>query len=249
MRNDVDKYWNIYSQEYSFEEYLSIYRYRKLIEIMQKYNHERILDIGGGMNPLFHEINGFNKYYMIEPGQKACDDAIIKSSGDERVKVINGYFEDCHNLLIGEKIDFIFSVGVLHETSTPEKFVKCIKNLSNPETVIFINVPNAESFHRILALESGLISKLDQFTERNLLLGQKSVYSMEKLINLLNKSIDGCTILEKGTFFIKPFTHNQMMQIISNKIIRDEVMDGLYKMSDWAPNIGSEMFVVFKINK
>ena len=39
-----------------------------------------------------------------------------------------------------------------------------------------------------------------------------------------------------------------MYELIENKIIDDKILDGLYKMTKYIPNMGSEIFIEFKIN-
>lgn len=49
---DIDKYTQEYSKA-GFEKYQVAYRRRKLLEIINKYLPQRILEIGCGMEPLF----------------------------------------------------------------------------------------------------------------------------------------------------------------------------------------------------
>ena len=49
-------------------------------------------------------------------------------------------------------------------------------------------------------------------------------------------------------YFIKPFTHKQMFEMLETKIIDEKVLEGLYGMTKYMPNLGSEIFIEFKLN-
>ena len=67
---------------------------------------------------------------------------------------------------------------------------------------------------------------------------------METLTQLVENS--GFQIIEKGSYFIKPFTHDQMGKLLENRIISKDVLEGLYKMSDELPGVGSEIYLNVK---
>jgi len=69
---------------------------------------------------------------------------------------------------------------------------------------------------------------------------------INKFIELLTSS--GFQVLESGTYFIKPFSHKQMSELIESKIIDVKVLDGLYKMTGYMPDLGSEIYAEFKIH-
>ncbi len=50
-------------------------------------------------------------------------------------------------------------------------------------------------------------------------------------------------MLDEGSYFVKPFTHNQMHKMIKKDIIDENVLDGLYKIAKYFPDNGSEIFV------
>ncbi|MCV3413760.1 hypothetical protein L8V81_03235 [Campylobacter lari] len=54
-------------------------------------------------------------------------------------------------------------------------------------------------------------------------------------------------ILDSGSYFIKPFNHSKMSLCLENKIIDEKLLDGLYKLSDYIPEFGAEIFVNIKI--
>ena len=52
---DLKKYGEVYS-EYGFEEYQIKYRRKKVLSILNRYDHRCIVDIGAGPEPLFCQL-------------------------------------------------------------------------------------------------------------------------------------------------------------------------------------------------
>ena len=71
------------------------------------------------------------------------------------------------------------------------------------------------------------------------------VYNIETFKQLFIKN--GFCIVESGTYFLKPFTHNQLHDMLAQKIIDKTVIDGLNKMAKYFPENGAEIFVDCKI--
>ena len=123
----------------------------------------------------------------------------------------------------------------------------------NQNTSVYIDVPNAYSLHRIIAKEMGLIENIFEKSIRNISLQQNKVYDKELLIKSIRKNINSAHIEKCYSFFIKPFTHDQMMNCWNNKIINKEIIDGLYKTSKILKDYGCELCVflrkVIKVSK
>lgn len=64
-------------------------------------------------------------------------------------------------------------------------------------------------------------------------------------MNIINES--GLEIIDKGSYFIKPFTHKQMKKLQEDNILSEKMIEGLYDMSKYMPEIGAEIFVNSKI--
>lgn len=160
------------------------------------------------------------------------------------VRIYNDFFENVH---LNEQYDMIICSSLLHELDHPEALVAKIAECCAYETIVHFNVPNAKSMHRILAVESGYMKAIDTMSERNILLQQHSVYTKEKLEELLIQS--RMAILESGTNYVKPFTHAQMMSLLETGIIEEKVLDGLYHMTKHMPELGSEIWVLAARNE
>lgn len=237
-----------YQERYNipnFEDYQIMYRRKKILEILEKTNHDTILEIGTGMCPIFDYFDDFKKYYFFEPGKEFFDNANKLASNDFRITGINKPFEYDEDI---EKqgLDFIICASLLHELENPRQLVRDIYKISNDSTRVLINVPNANSFHRVLAMNMGLIKELKEFSDRNRYYQQHSVFDMQDIVQLVEEC--GLKIVEKGYLFLKPFTHTQMFEMMKNNIIDETVLDGLYKMTDMYPELGSEIWLLCQKN-
>lgn len=245
MRN-INDYEKKYIKE-DFEQYQIMYRRKNIMEILKHYNTNSVLEIGCGMSPLFKylkEGEDFDNYTLIEPGEIFYDNARSIAGDNKHIKIYKGFIEELAGD-ISSGFSFIICSGLLHEIENPELLLKNIFDLCDKETIIHINVPNAKSFHRILAKEMGLIESIYEFSDRNKLLQQNNVFDMKLLKDFVERA--GFSIIDNGSYFIKPFTHKQMLKMLEKDIISKKVLDGLYKMSKYMPEYGSEIYVNCKL--
>lgn len=57
----------------------------------------------------------------------------------------------------------------------------------------------------------------------------------------------GVSILDKGSYFIKLFSHKQMCELFKSGYIDENLLNGLENMIKYMPNLGAEIFINFKI--
>lgn len=237
---DIKRYTDDYNQP-NFEDYQVMYRRKKVLEVMEKYHPKRIIEIGCGREPLFQYIDWeYDCYVVVEPSENFFNNAKELSKGKDRVICYHEYFSSSDKLKEIEA-DFVICSSLLHELEQPVEFLKSVAYICKANTVVHINVPNAYSLHRMIAKEIGMIEDLHDMSERNKLYQQHSVYDLETL--KVVTELAGFVVIEEGTYFVKPFTHGQMYNMISNKIINEEVLDGLYQIGKFFPKNGSEIFL------
>ena len=238
-----------YSEKYripGFEDYQVRYRRKLVLRQIAKYPHRRILEIGCGMEPLFlfWDIEEqFEKFTVIEPDEIFYDNALRLSRTVDNVECINDYFAPSKKLK-DEKYDIIIVSSLLHEIENEDNFLLGIREIASENTIVHINTPNANSFHRILAKEMNLISDTHCMSKRNTELQQSRVYDLNMLRQTAERN--QFTVVDSGSYFIKPFTHEQMYSLIQKEIITEAVLDGLFEMSRELPGCGSEIYVDVK---
>lgn len=242
---DIERYTEEYMVE-NFEDYQVEYRRRKVLEQIEKYGSKHILEIGCGMEPLFQLTENID-YTIVEPSEVFYEHAVkLSSDKDSNIRCIRGLFEEGEILeKLHNDYDMIVCSALLHEVEKPEALIRAIKKICNRETVIHINVPNANSLHRLLAMESGMINDIHEKSRRNIQYQQHNVFDMDSLEKIAEG--EGLQVLDKGSYFVKPFTHSQMFEIIKNDIIGRNILDGLYRCEKYMPGLGSEIFINCKI--
>ena len=240
----AESYIDELSKESSFESVLSNARKRQVLRSMQLYKHSSILEIGCGLNPLFPYIKDYKKYTIVEPSKEFAEFAVSIDKKGKDITIINNFLEDATNECWDQNFDFIFLSGVLHQAPKPEILLRTLHDFCNRDSIVHINVPNAFSFHRLLAVEMGYIETIYEKSETNSKLQTISIFDKDSLIRLVHAN--EFDVLEFGTYFIKLFTNEQMEKIISANIITKDVIEGLENMVKYLPDMGCEMFVNLK---
>ena len=236
----TDEYRRQY-QDHPFNSFEVRYRTEWILQCLQRFPHQRILEIGCAEDSIFNHLGRYEKLVVVEPNIDFCKLLRVQVGSTENVKVINAYFEDAASELEKEKFDFILVSSLLHELKDPAPFLSCLEKACSPDTVLHCNVPNARSFHRMLALECGLIDSLYQRSANQIRFEQPATFDVETLTALLEAN--GFQVFESGSYFFKPFTHRQMADLVESKILSPEVVDGLSRMTKYLPEIGAEIYV------
>ena len=196
------------------------------------------------MEPIFKYYDDYEKYIFFEPAKGFYENAVQMANNDKRILGVNEVF--CYKEEIkNQRIDLILCSSLLHEVEDPAILLMEIKKVSCEDTVVHVNVPNAKSIHRIIAYEVGMIDNISSFSDRNVLLQQHTVFDMVTLCELVRSC--GFEVIEGGSYFLKPFTHSQMYNMMKNEIIDKKVLDGLYGLEKYLPEYGSEIFVNIRL--
>lgn len=228
-------------QSLTFEDTLRKFRMAHLVNYIKSITSNRILEIGCGNDPLFGYFNDFEKMDIVEPGNLFYENTKSKINNDTRISIVNSSIEEAVNQLNND-YDVIVIGGFLHEIDNPDEVLNLIKKCANQDTVVLTFVPNADSFHRVLALEAGLIKTNFEFSDNDKKFGRRTVFSIQSFSELFQSV--GYDVLKVDTYFIKPFAHEQMKL----DIFTDKILEGLNKMTKYIPNMGCEIFLAAKKN-
>jgi Methylase involved in ubiquinone/menaquinone biosynthesis len=237
---DIARYTDNY-MEIPFEEYQIRYRRKKVIEIVEKYPHDRILEVGCGLRPLFFDFDDYREMTVVEPSDVFVNNALKSDRLSPKVMVKKGFLEAILGELENNEYDYIVVTSLLHEVEDPTKLLKTLKSLCSNSTVIHIVVPNAFSIHRLIAYKMGMIDDVHNQSMMQKLMLQNSTFDLCSLSELV-KALE-FEVLEKGSFFPKFFTHKQMQKMMDQGIISEEVLDGMYALEEYLPEYGSEIYI------
>lgn len=187
-------------------------RRKRVLASLQKHNHQNILEIGCGLEPLFPYCEHYETCTIVEPSEEFTQHAKALSSGKDKIHVVQGFFEEVYKQLLGKQdFDFVICSGLLHQVPDPVALLQLIYQLCNDSTVVHINAPNVLSFHRVLASEIGIIDDIFEESETEIKFQRYTRFDKESLFRIVEE--DGFQILASGTYFIKLFTNEQMDKI------------------------------------
>ncbi|MFN5849010.1 MAG: class I SAM-dependent methyltransferase [Chitinophagales bacterium] len=175
-------------------------------------------------------VNDFESVDVIEGSKDLLDlmpDYI-------NIKKHLSYFEEFKTEL---KFDTIVMSHVLEHIEKPIELLKHISNWLSEDGVFLISVPNAKSFHRLAAVEMGLLKSEYELNQRDHELGHYRVYDLPSLKKDIEDS--GYKIMDDGGVFFKPVSNGQ---IETNW--NDEMIKGFYNLGKKFPQYCAEIFVV-----
>lgn len=158
---DIDLYTKEYD-ELPFEAIQVEFRRKKVLEQINKYSHDRVLEVGCGLEPLFAFWDDFSEMTIVEPSSEFVENArqLISKGNHFNIEVVQGFLEEAYKNISEKPYDLIVVSSLLHELEKPQDILNVVRQLCTDNTVVHINVPNAESLHRYLALEMGLIDSV-----------------------------------------------------------------------------------------
>lgn len=222
MSRDIEKYTRDYNKS-----------------ALEKHSPKHILEIGCGNDSVFNHYRDYLTATIVEPSVEFANKCKKDFYNDNRVSVICDFFE---NIILKEcHFDFVILSSLLHEAEKPEHLLHCICTICDTDTIVHINVPNSRSFHLVWAYESGLIPRLGELTPTSKKLQQNTPFDMTKLSNMILNT--GLQPIDSGSYFIKPFNHEKMLKLLKENVINQNLLDGLYSMTKYMPNLGSEIYI------
>lgn len=241
---DIEDYEKTYSK-HKFEKEMIHYRIKNILEMLDKYKPKKIMEIGCGIDSVFNHYKNFERFVVVEPSEAFISKARQDAGNARNIILVNDFFENAVDDLKDRDFDFVIFSNLLHEVPDPYGFLLKIKKVLSKNTVLYINVTNSESFHKLWAYESGMIKSVNEPSESFKKLQQTSIFNMRSLIEMVNNA--GFFVIEKGSYFIKPFNHEKMFLLMQDGVISEELLDGLYKMAKYFPENGAEIYLTCKI--
>lgn len=248
-RRRIAKYEKRYLADYGFESVMVAARQRLLLELLRRIRPRVVLEIGCGIDMLAARVAKarlpLEQWVIVEPAQRFFNAARSLRMGKTRVEVVRGFLEDATEEIrerCARAPDFIVCSGLLNEVERPEGILRSARSLLGTRGIMHVNVPNAYSLHRRLARAMGIIDTEKQLTARNRNLAQYRVFDMDTLTKLVERA--GFRVVEKGGYFLKPFTHAQMESLSS--MLSRRMLDGLWRLGREVPEFASEIYVNVK---
>lgn len=241
-QQEIEAYQSAYTAS-NFEVIQAQYRKRLLLELLETHQPKRILEVGCGWDTIANSWQGFEHLCIVEPGSEFANKAKQDTAHNNKVKVIQHFLEDATEIL-RDDYDLILLSSLLHEVPDAEALMLSAKALCSAHTLVHVNVPNAKSMHRLLALEMGLIDTLYAPSELQKTFKQPRIFDLQSLKTLAD--LTGFEVVSEGSFFMKPFTHAQMHSLAQTGFANQAMLDGLWALTKHFPENGSEIYINLK---
>jgi SAM-dependent methyltransferase len=245
----VQTYGESYRAEYGFEATMVRVRQDSVLRLLPTGDDLVIAEVGCGTDLLVErasQTHEFARWVIVEPNPEFAEAARDRIMHDTRVHVIEAFFEDAAaetRVACGGPADVVICSSVLHEVREPQSLLGVAGQVLAANGQLIVNVPNAQSLHRRLAVAMGLIADPAALTKRNALLGQPRVLDSTTLADLL--TIAGFSLEASGGYFVKPFTHDQMADI---PFLDDSIIAGLDRLGGELPDLASEIYAVARLD-
>jgi 2-polyprenyl-3-methyl-5-hydroxy-6-metoxy-1,4-benzoquinol methylase len=177
-------------------------------------------------------VREFSKLTIVE-GSKTLTDQIPDY---ENIIKINSLFE---NYEPNECYDTIIMNHVLEHIENPIELLKKVYNWLDNKGVLILGVPNSKSFHRLAAVEMGLLKSEYELNERDVELGHYRVYDLELLKNEVH--LANFKILKEGGIFLKFLSNKQIENYLS-----DSVVSAYFNLAEKFYHNSAEIYLVLK---
>ncbi|TDM05572.1 MAG: hypothetical protein C4K60_12505 [Ideonella sp. MAG2] len=197
-----------------FESVCLLARHQHNLRWLQRNRPASVLEVGCGpvlLSTAARAANtGVQRWVTVEPASRWAQGAEAAAQSWPGLTVIHDYIEQAQAALAkacgsDPWADMVVVSGVIHETAEPETLLQAALAPLKPGGLALISVPNAHSFHRLLAVEMGLAEAPEDLSQRNRLLGQARVFrpqdlrEMARALGLVEVAFEG--------YLFKPFTH------------------------------------------
>ncbi len=238
-----------YTEQYHalpFEPIQASYRRALVLREIERIAPRNLLEIGCGNLPLFTDLGNEVEITVVEPAVEFSTNARKLAEGRSQINIVQCRIEDYTNS--HADFDMVVLSCVLHEVNDPLALLASVRNLCTSDTVLHVNVPNARSLHRLLAVSMELIPAPDVQSDTQRRMQQRAmIYDMASLLHELSRA--SFSVFENGSLFVKPFTHMQMQRLIDDGFMTQSMLDGLNNLVDFLPELGSEIWVNARINR
>lgn len=229
-----------------FERIQVEYRRQLVLDVLQRLRPRRVVEVGCGEESLAlyaGHTTGYDRWIIVEPAERFAEQAQARLRDDPRVTVVVATIEDAvrAGTLATASHDLVLLSSLLHEVPDPGLVLRGARALCHPGGHIHVNVPNATSFHRELAVAMGIVPSVETPSAQQVALQQRRIFDASSLHALVGRS--GLRVEEGGGYFVKPFTHAQMQALVTLGTIDRSVLDGLYRLGKKFPGMASEIWV------
>jgi len=142
------------------------------------------------------------------------------------------------------QFDTITLINVLEHVDGPVGVLSKVRELLSNDGVAIIHVPNANGLNRRLGVKMGMLDYSYQLKDADIRVGHKWFFDTASLREVSEEA--GLYVSHAGSIMIKPFSNAQMQKIVDEWENPKEILDGLCKLAEDMPELGSPLWVVLE---
>jgi 2-polyprenyl-3-methyl-5-hydroxy-6-metoxy-1,4-benzoquinol methylase len=178
---------------------------RNLVDLMRQLNlpKGRALQLGLGDGYVAQGVSDlFECLLVVEGSQEVIDEAYDPEDG---YQVVHSLFEDYHSQ---QPFDVLLGNHVLEHVDDPVAVLRQIGKSLKPGAVGLLTVPNADSLHRRIGVQMGLLKQRNELHGQDLQLGHRRVYNIAELESDVRAG--GFRVIRSGGYMVKLVSNRQM---------------------------------------
>jgi len=227
MERDLDSIARRYNSQTDFD--------RHCIEhetdlFLQGYAGGGVLELGCASGGMTRRLVDLVDRLVVVDGSRVYLDELRDELGDRAV-FVHSLFEDFSP---EERFRHILAARILEHLADPVFFLRKVRDWLESEGRLHVIVPNANSFHRLLGLEMGLLQDVHELGERDCRFGHLRVYDASLLESQLTQA--GFDVVRRESVLLKPLSNAQM------ETWPEEIVQGLFRMTRHFPEHGNELY-------
>jgi len=235
MNEEINKLNNIARIYKKFENNIEFFYADKHLDvILSNIKGDDVLEVGCSVGIMTRRLAKiFPKLIVVD-----ASDKLIKYVSNLVKNNINFVVSLFENFKTDKKFDDVIMANLLEHVKNPVIVLKKARNILNNNGKIHIIVPNANSLHRKIGKELGILKELTSFSDGDKKLKHKRVYTKKTLENDIKKA--GLNILKSEGIFLKPFSDNQMEKFDK------KILNALFEVGKELPDYCSTLYLICK---
>ena len=228
LEQDVEAY----DRHHVLDNRLTLEWYPQRVASMAKNGSMLELGLGHGYSTDYF-ARVFDQYTVVEGSPEMIERFNARYSVSN-INIIQGYFENFDTPL---RFDAIGMGFVLEHVDDPTLLVRNFSRFLAPGGSIFIAVPNAESLHRRIGHEAGLLQDLQALSEADLDFGHQRYFTRDSLCELVENA--GLEVSSIEGLLLKPVTTEQLDELD----LSEPILQALLKVGVDYPELCNSILV------
>ena len=193
-----------------------------------------LLELGIGHGHSARRFASHYPRYVVVEGSTKMIDRFRSMEGMGSVEVAQSMFEDFSTT---DRFDVIVMGFVLEHVADPDAILRRFREFLTPRGSLFATVPNAESLHRRLGYEAGLLPDLMQLGDADRQLGHQRLYTVASLRRAVEQA--GYHVKAVEGLLLKPITTAQ----IKTLRLPDSVLNAMLKVGVQYPELSAGLLI------